>query len=121
MLTLSPKHMQVFSEAALEGFEDRVLAHLHKCFPKQCKALGETELRETIRYGIKRAAKYGIIAERDVCKYTDVMVVLGRDFDKDSELPWASAILSDETLQQPTAKIERLYQVAMERFDQMAV
>jgi hypothetical protein len=121
MLTLSRKHMQVFSAAALESFEDRVLAHLNRCFPEQCKGLSEMALRETIRSGIKRAAKYEIIAERDVCKYIDVMLVFGRDFDNDSELPWARAILSDGTLKRPPARIDRLYKLAMERFHQMTV
>lgn len=108
MLTLSPKHMQVFSEAALKNFEDRVVAHLGKCFPNQCKALSGTELRETIQYGIKRAAKHGIIAERDVCKYIDFMMVLGQDFDKDPELPWAQSVLNNQALRHSAAKMERL-------------
>jgi hypothetical protein len=108
MLTLTPKHMQVFSAAAMESFEDRVLAHLNKCFPKQCKGQSETELRETIRYGIKRAAKYGVIAERDVCKYIDFMMALGRDFDRDPKFPWAASILNNQAIREPTAKAKRL-------------
>ena len=36
-----------------------------------------------VQYGIKRAAVYGFTAKRDVCKYIDLMILFGRDFDTD--------------------------------------
>lgn len=109
MLTIRWEQMAVFSASAIKDFEDRVVAHFNRCFPKQCKALSEKELRETIQHGIKGAAKYGVIAERDVCKYIDFMVVFGRDFDRDPKLPWASSVLNNQALNDPTVKIKRLY------------
>ena len=70
-----------------------MLVHLRKFFPKQCAALGELQLRETIGHGIRRAAHYGITAKRDVCKYIDLMIVFGRDFDSDKRFRWAREIL----------------------------
>jgi hypothetical protein len=102
--------MQVFSEAALEGFEDRTLVHLYKFFPKQCEAAGEEQLRATIQYGIKRAAAYGITVACDVCRYVDLMVVLGRDFDTDRNLPWAGGIL--KTCNPPGERMSALVRTA---------
>jgi hypothetical protein len=110
MLTLSPKHMQVFSEAALERFEEMMVAHLKKFFPDFCDAAGEEQLRETIHYGIERAAAYRITAACDVCKYIDLMVVLGCDFDTDKELPWAGGIL--KTRNTPGARMSVLVRTA---------
>ena len=93
MLTIRKEQMAVFAQAEIRKFEDRVVIHLNKFFPRQCEALGDSKLRETIRYGIKRAATYGITAARDVRKYIDAMVALGRDFDTDRRLPWAGEIL----------------------------
>ena len=59
--------------------------------------MGEAKLRGTVHYGIQRAAAYGLKAKRDVCKYIDVMIVLGNDFDKDIRLPWVSSILNRQT------------------------
>jgi hypothetical protein len=91
MLTIRAAQFAVFSQVEMGKFEDWTLAHLRKFFPDQCAALGEPELREWIRYGIWRAAHHGVTAKRDVCKYLDLMIVFGRDFDK--RWGWAGDIL----------------------------
>jgi hypothetical protein len=93
-----------------------VAAHLEKCFPKECQALGEPVLREMIQGGIKQSQGYGITSERGVCKYIDIMVKLGSDFDHDPGLPWARAILTDSA-DDPSVKINRLYAAAIEKFE----
>jgi hypothetical protein len=112
MLRIRWEQLAVFRNYALKSFEDRMRGHLSKCFPQQCKNRSDTDLRTLIQYGIKSAAKYGITAERDVCKYIDVMIVSGRDFDRDPQLPWASSILNDEALKVPATKIKRLHKAA---------
>lgn len=106
MLTIRNAQMAVFSRAEIKKFEDRMVIHLKKFFPRQCEALGEAQLRETIQYGIKRAAGYGITSKPDVYKYVDLMVVLGRDFDTDRRFPWASKIL--RTHNSPVGKMNAL-------------
>ena len=113
MLTIRTQQMAVFARAETKKFEDRVLIHLEKFFPAQCKALGESKLREMIRYGIKRAAAYGIATEREVYKYVDLMLVFGRDFDTDKRWPWAGEILRHP--RGPAAKIQALQGAARKR------
>jgi len=108
------EQMSAFAGAAATDFENRMVAHLNKCFPAECETLQEPGVRETIRYGMRRAAHYDVRAERDVCKYIDLMMVFGRDFDTRADLPWASRILNDRVLKNPTARIERLFTVAKE-------
>jgi hypothetical protein len=86
--------MAVFAEVETQKFVDQMVVHLKKFFPKQCEAMGEPQLRDTIQYGIKRAAAYGITAQCDVRQYMNLIVVFGRDFDTDKRLPWASEILN---------------------------
>jgi hypothetical protein len=105
--------MAAFARAETKKFEDRMLIHLNKFFPRQCAALGEPKLRETIRDGIKRAAAYRITAERDVYKYIDLMVVFGHDFDTDKRFPWAGEILRKQ--KSPGAKINALHRAARKR------
>jgi hypothetical protein len=93
MLTIRAAQFAVFSQLEVRKFEDWTLAHLRKFFPDRCAALGEPQLREWIRYGIRRAAQYGVTARRDVCKYLDLMIVFGRDFDTDRLSGWAADIL----------------------------
>jgi hypothetical protein len=115
MLTIRKEQLKVFSKNEADKFEDRVVVHLRKIFPEQSEALGEEKLAELIQYGVKRARAYEIVAQRDVCKYIDLMMIFGRDFDVDPKLSWAAATLHEEFLEgHPTEKIQRLCGVAME-------
>jgi hypothetical protein len=71
-----------------------MVSHLRRFFPLQCATLDEGELRESIRSGTVRAARYGIRTRRDVCKFIDLMIMLGEDFDSVEPANWASKILS---------------------------
>lgn len=75
-------------------FEARMLAHVRKFFPQRCAMLRDAGTMEWIASGIDRAAKYGIKAEVDVCRYIDVMFIFGPEFDADSRFPWAARILN---------------------------
>ena len=63
------------------------------------------DLRSFVEHGIDRAASYKIEAERDVCKYLNLMAVFGRNFDV--ELPWAKETLASAA--GPGLKLTRLY------------
>lgn len=120
MFKIRQEQMEAFSQAGVKNFEDRMVVHLNKFFPEQCQALGEPKTREAIQYGIQQGASYGFVAERNVCKYIDLMFTFGRDFDKDAKLPWTTAVLDDESLKNPTVKMERLHNAAMEHLRQIA-
>lgn len=112
-MRLRKEQIKAFERYMREGFERRVVAHLHKHFPKDCAGLGQDGVRQTVRYGIERAASYGIEAEGDVSRYIDLMFEFGRDFDADPELPWASEILADESIEYPDERMDRLCERAL--------
>lgn len=116
MLTIRKAQMAVFGPLGRKAFEERALAHIKKVFPERFEALGEPKLREIIQYGTQRAAAYRIISERDVCKYIDVIILYGQDFDKDSHLPWASSILQNRGLRDSAVKADRLWRAAKREF-----
>ncbi len=113
-MKLSQAHFDAFKEKARGRFEDRMIEHLRRCFPSQFDDPGEEALRELIRAGVDKANGYGFVAERDVCKFIDLMVVFGEKFDKDRSLPWAREILSDPEEEDPSERIERLFDAALE-------
>ncbi len=114
LLTLRQAQLAILSRIEAQRFEDSMVAHLSQHFPAQSKCAGEADLRETIQYGIKRAAAYGITSERDVCKYIDLMVVYGRDFDTDERFAWTRDILSRQE-DDAGRKIEALREAAKGR------
>ena len=109
MLTIRKEQMAVFREPAINDYVKRMVVHLNETFPEKCEALGDAKIRETVKYGIQRSASYGITSEGDVRKYIDLMLMFGLDFDQDPQLPWASAILGNQAIINPTTKINRLY------------
>jgi Domain of unknown function (DUF4123) len=112
-LTIRQAQMDVFSQVEVQKFEDWMVSHLKQFFPTQSQSLGEPQLREMIRHGIRRAADYGITDKRDVCKYIDLTIVFGRHFDTDERLKWAGEILRKPRPQR--LKIHTLLQAANQR------
>jgi hypothetical protein len=84
------------------------VAHLNRCFPKQCETLGAEGTLEIVREGIEAAAGYGIRVERDVCTYIDLMFFLGRHFDSDESLTEIAALIGDKDLRGSRVLMPRL-------------
>lgn len=115
MLVVRKEQMEALAQAQLEN---QIVDHLYEFFPEQCETLGQLEVCKIVRYGFERAESYGIVADGDVCQYIDVMMVFGRDFDTDPELAWGGAILNDESIKDPSIRIEWLCDAAMEHLDE---
>ncbi len=98
MIVINDGQMESMSVYMLEQFEDRMVVHLRKHWPKKCAALGEDAVRESIRKGVQRARSYGITSEYDVSRYVNCMYALCHDFDTDPRAPWAQPILTDAEL-----------------------
>jgi hypothetical protein len=113
MLTIRRAQIAILSQLEVQKFEEWMLVHLKKFFPRQCAAAGDRRLREMVQHGIQRAAAYGITARRDVCKYIDLMIVFGRDFDTDRRSLWAGEILAKR--RNPGVKMQTLLQAAKVR------
>jgi len=111
MLRIRPEQLAALSQADVERFEEWATAHLMKFFPQQCGRMDAQQLRDLIRYGVRRSAAYGVTSKQDVCRYIDLMVALGRDYDKDDRLPWAREIL--QRTSNPGPKIQSLHRRAI--------
>jgi hypothetical protein len=110
LLTMRQEQMAAFSRAEVEKFESWMLNHLLQSFPRQCGGLREAELRELIRYGIKRARVHQITSANDVSRFIDLMAMFGRDFDTDEQRAWASQILANRKTAR--SKLRALYEAA---------
>jgi hypothetical protein len=111
MFTIRKEQLRVLDLDRRRGFIAKMLAHVQEFFPRQCESLGEKQLHEWIEHGINRSSTYRIASERDVCKYVDLMMVFGKAFDQDSQLPWASEILKVAHTK-PAEKMRLLFEAA---------
>ncbi len=116
-IRISSQQMDAFKADAIGRFIDSVIPHLQECFPEACEELGEQDTREVVRYGIDLAGSYGIDREVCVCEFIDLMFLFGVEFDRDPDLPWASEILQDESIQEQGALLEHLWEAGLESIE----
>ena len=93
MLTIRPEQVAVLEQYMVKQFEERMRIHLQRVFSEELQTIGEVELRERIRLGVKKARSYQIIREGDIQRYLECAVIYGWEFDTTS---WAREILSRE-------------------------
>jgi len=118
MLKIRKEQHDELGKISLKRFEDSMVEHIKKFFPKYYEIHGEPIIRDVIQYAIERSNTYDFTTERDVCLYINLVFLLGSNFDKDIQLPWASVILRDETITGPATRIERLNGKVMEYLDE---
>jgi len=97
-----------------------MVEHIKEFFPKYYEIHKEPLIRKVILYAVGRAESYNLITERDVCLYINLVFLLGSNFDTDPQLPWAAAILNDETITDSVTRIDKLHDKGMEYLDQVA-
>jgi hypothetical protein len=110
MLTIRKEQFAVLAHLEARKFEKWMLVHLKRFFPTQCALFGDQRIKEMVRHAIQRAPIYGITSKRDVCKYIDVMIFFGREFDSDERSRWAGNILRRRG--EPGVKLQRLLTAA---------
>ncbi|MEE4378434.1 MAG: hypothetical protein V2J55_13135 [Candidatus Competibacteraceae bacterium] len=120
MLVIRETQMAAFEQGAIRNFETRLLEHLQEFFPKHCQILGDEQVRKVIRLGLERVEQYELVSERDIHLYVGLMFMLGSFFDVDLQLPWAAKIFADQSMTNPTAPIDRVYETAMRFLNRVA-
>ncbi len=118
MLKIRKKQYKELGKVTLKQFEDEMVGHLKKYFPKYYEIYGEPLIRKVIQYGIARAESYGFVTKRDTPLYIDLMLLLGSQFDEDLQYPWATHILTDKAITEPVARADQLYDRAMKFMDE---
>ena len=104
MLRIRNEQMQAFGNEADREFQQRLVRHVAKMFPKKATALGPAGLRARVRRGVTKARKHGFATERHIATYVDLTMAVGMDFDR---LPWAQPVLLDREAD-AAARIRRL-------------
>lgn len=113
-MKIRAEQMEAFDKAAVRNFKLRMAQHLKESFPNHCQILGDEKLDGVIDYGWERAKSYGMWGENSVILFTDLMFLLGRGFDADPQLPWASKILNDKELADEETRTQTLYEKAID-------
>lgn len=100
MLRIRKEQMKVFEGAALQTFEDEMMAHGRQFSPKMCEIIGDEYLRLAVHDGIERSFSYGFTNRGPARFFIEMMFILGGHFDTDPQYPWAGEILRDSQIDQ---------------------
>lgn len=120
MLIIRKEQMAALEAASMRAFEVRTYRHLEQYFPRHCLLLGKEGMLSVIRLGCRKAEIYGFTAECCVRSYIEFMCLLGSHFDNDPLLPWAGAVLREETGRYQIARGDRLYDMIWDYVDHIA-
>ena len=107
---LSEEQIGALEDVKHNAFGEEMLEELRELFPIEFAAAGEWRMRALVQYGCTRPQRYGIRNQSEIRRYIELMVQLGRNFDVDPELPWASQILGRRL--PPAEKLDRLEAVS---------
>jgi hypothetical protein len=114
MLRIRTEQLDALRAPALDDFIEEMMLHVHEYFPKESMALGLSAVRERIEDGIKRAEAHGVTSPRGVCKYINMMMTFGPDFDTHPDTaPWVKPILDDPEVPDGTARMDILSEKAL--------
>lgn len=117
MLVIRKEQMEIFKREAMRQFEKEMALHIKQYFLGMDVAFQEDILLTYIRYIISRAKSYGLSSERDLCKYLNLSMICGRDFDNNPHLSWMTKILSNSGITNPSDRIEKLYKEVLHRLE----
>jgi hypothetical protein len=119
MLRIRTEQLESLRAPALDDFIDEMMLHVHEYFPKESMELGLEAVRERIEDGIKKAEGHGVTSPRGVCKYINMMMTFGPDFDRHPDTaPWVRPILDDPEVPDGTARMDILSEKALEMLEE---
>jgi hypothetical protein len=115
MLIIRQEQFRALTGAFDEEFERAMVQYLRRQFPRECLDRSDDDLQSFVRRAKERAARYDIELHEDICRFANLMMVLGPEFDTDPGIGWARQILSSWRPGGPSARIQHLYQTAISR------
>jgi hypothetical protein len=104
--------------AELQRFKQNLVLHVRRFFPGHYRAFGDACIRSAIELSVRDARVHGLTTERNVCLYLNIMLMLGAEFERDPQFPWAADIL--QKANSANAKMDDLSAVTLDFMDRVA-
>ncbi len=120
LVAIRNAQVEALAEPLVLAFVGSMVVHCARFFPGPAAELGDEGLERVIRRGIGRAWSYGFDRRRMVRAYVDLTFMLGSDFDRDPQLPWARRILTDPEIPTAGQRYGVLWSEAMHYIDAVA-
>jgi hypothetical protein len=108
MIILRHTQLDNINKPKLLTFITIMITHTRESFPNETKAISDSELKKHIIKSIKKAENYNLTSQQDCCKFINLAVVYGWDFDQEPNNEWMIDILEDEEISSPSERLNRL-------------
>lgn len=95
-----------------------LLKVLRRFCPQKYDYQGEAVNRELIALSLQTARRYAITDSRGVFVFAALMFLTGSGFDRDPMYPWASEVLNDPELRDPSTRTEHLFEAAQRHIEE---
>jgi hypothetical protein len=110
VLTIREAQFAALAEYPRARFERALASHLGRYFPHECE---RGDVPRFVRLGIERSEYHGCETQLDVAYYVNLMVMLGCDFDRDPQIPWAGDDLDNPSVPSLSVRLSRAYDAAL--------
>jgi hypothetical protein len=115
MLIIKQQQIDALVRPGLERFERSLADHLRAAWPRECRLVGDdAALLDAVRRIVGAAHAHGFETERELTLYAMLVISLGFGFATDPQLMWAATSLGDQSIEDPTKRIEALYDEMVE-------
>lgn len=81
-LTIRQAQLEALKASAREQYLTTMVEHAKTYFPSRHAEWGDDGLRNTVAATIQRARDHGFKNKRDICKFINVAMTFGPDFDR---------------------------------------
>ena len=108
---ISEQQMQSFSAMTTREFVRRLKSELIVEMAIYCEGI---DLDDYIDHGIRQCRGYQIESELAVGRYIRLMLILGRDFDIDANMPWAEQTLKSKDIDNQFERVDELTELAID-------
>lgn len=87
-----------YKQAAEADFIRRVLLHIRRDLAEAAAGLSDEEILQRVRECAPRAARHGLVTEKQLICFVDSSILLGRGFDRDPNQKWVQTLLESNKL-----------------------
>ncbi len=115
MIVFTQAQMAAFAATQRTRFVERLCASLRDRFQDELWALADQELLRRVEAALVRAGELGLHTERDCCRYLNLAVLYGWDFERREANAFMRAILEDRSVDNPGRRLQRLVEECLHR------
>lgn len=115
MIVVRQAQMACLAAARRREFARAMCRYLRREFPAQLWAMSAHELQARIEQALADADRHGLRSAQECCRYFNLCVLYGWDFERRDGNAWMTAILDDAEVSSAGMRLQRLIDECIHR------